>query len=120
MTLNTFKKLTSLLTLTAVFSGTGAWAVLDIPTTNITGISSFITRACTLAGWFFTFIMIIAIVMILVAAFFFLTAGDNATTRSKAKDFLLYAIVGIIIAIMPYPILAIVSTFFGAGTINPC
>ncbi|OHA45950.1 MAG: hypothetical protein A3A80_03285 [Candidatus Terrybacteria bacterium RIFCSPLOWO2_01_FULL_44_24] len=91
-----------------------------LPPPVFTTFDKFIGLFCKAGDWFFTLVMVIAIVMIVVAAFFFLTGGGNPENIKKAKSILVWAIVGIIIGILPNAILAIISSFLGAGSVNPC
>ncbi|KKR46640.1 MAG: hypothetical protein A3A97_03865 [Candidatus Terrybacteria bacterium RIFCSPLOWO2_01_FULL_40_23] len=122
MNLNTIKKTLYVSWIPSLFlaSYANAASMLQVPVTNITDIGSFLTIACTLAAWIFTFLMVIVVVMLLVSAFYFLTAGDNAQGHAKAKGYFLYAIIGLVVAILPRAIIAIVSSFFGPGPINAC
>ena len=117
MNLNTIKNLpvlaAPLILMTAKFAYAGS---LTLPDTNITGITSFFAIMCTLVNYFFTMIMIIAVAMFLVAAFTFLTAGDNAQGQEKAKKYLLYGIVGVIVALLPKALINIAASFFGVAS----
>ncbi|MFY9462516.1 MAG: hypothetical protein WAP51_04940, partial [Candidatus Sungiibacteriota bacterium] len=52
-----------------------------------------------IAGWFETIIFAIAIIMILVAAFQFLTAAGNEEKVSTARKSLMWGLVGIAVAL---------------------
>ncbi|KKR46641.1 MAG: hypothetical protein A3A97_03860 [Candidatus Terrybacteria bacterium RIFCSPLOWO2_01_FULL_40_23] len=82
--------------------------------------TEFIALICKAGNWFFTGVMAIALMMILVAAFYFLTGGGNPQNIEKAKQTLLYAIVGVIVAILPKAIIAIIGSLLGSGSINAC
>ncbi len=117
MNLNIIKKLSYLTAPLGLMAAKFVVAAsLTIPDTNITGITSFFTIMCRLVNYFFTFIMIMAIVMFLVAAFTFLTAGDNAQGQEKAKKYLLYGIVGVIVALLPKALINIAASFFGVAS----
>ena len=82
--------------------------------------SEFIALICKAGNWFFTALMVVALLMFLVSAFYFLTGGGNPQNIEKAKQTLLYAIVGVIVGILPKAIIAIIGSFLGAGSINAC
>ena len=56
----------------------------------------------------------VAVVVIIIAGITYTTSGGNATLVTKAKNTLLYAIVGLVVAIMAYAIVNYVITAFGA------
>lgn len=55
-------------------------------------------------NWLGGIVMVIAIIMLLWAAILYLTAGASETAHSKAKGVLIYAIVGIAIAVLAYSV----------------
>ena len=62
-------------------------------------------------NWVATFIAAIAIIMILYSAFLFLTGGGNPETQKKAKDILIYGIIGIVVAFLAFGIVRLVESF---------
>ncbi len=90
--------------------------VTTIPTGSpILGISDFQAFLITIMNWIFIFVGILAVIAILISAIFFLTAGGNEDQRSKAKGWLKYGIIGVIVAILAGSIITIVDNFL-AGT----
>jgi len=55
-------------------------------------------------------VLTIALIMLLYAAVLFLTAGASTTALEKAKTVLIYAIVGIVVAILAYSVIPFVQT----------
>ena len=53
----------------------------------------------TVVGWFETVVFLIAVIMILVAAFQFLTAAGNEEKVSTARKSLIWGLVGIAVAL---------------------
>ena len=54
----------------------------------------------------------VSVVVIIIAGITYTTSGGNATLVTKAKNTLLYAVVGLIVAIMAYAIVNYVITSF--------
>lgn len=54
----------------------------------------------------------VSVVMIILSGIFYTTSGGNAGTVTKAKDTLLYSVVGLIVAILAYSIVNFVLTNF--------
>ncbi len=62
-------------------------------------VQDVISLVNAIAGWFETIIFAIAIIMILVAAFQFLTAAGNEEKVSTARKSLIWGLVGIAVAL---------------------
>ena len=65
--------------------------------------------------WFSEIIFVIGIIMILYAAFLYMTAGGDDSKIEKAKKTLVWGIVGIIVAISAYGIWTTVYNFLNAN-----
>ncbi len=50
-------------------------------------------------NWLFTILLIVAAIFIVIAAYYFVTAGGNPETVSKARNFVLYALIGVAVAV---------------------
>ncbi len=77
--------------------------------TTPTQISTIIQLILT---WVAGIVMTIALIMLLWAAILYLTAGASETAHSKAKNVLIYAIVGIAVAILAYSIQPFLTAIF--------
>jgi len=64
-------------------------------------------------NWFFAIFLIIAVIFIIMGAFQFLTAGGDATKVASARDKLLYAAIGIAVALLSRTIIPIVKMIIG-------
>ena len=73
----------------------------------------------TVAAWLFTILMALAVVMIVYAAFLYLTAAGSPDRLTSAKKTLIYAIVAIVVALVaggiPVLILNLLSDGGGLG-----
>lgn len=78
--------------------------------TSPTQISELIQR---ILNWVAGIVMTISLIMLLWAAILFLTAGASETAHSKAKNVLIYAIVGIAIAILAFSFQPLITTILG-------
>ena len=63
----------------------------------------------TIAKWIYTIILVVSVIMILMAAFNYLTAGGDQAKVKKASQMLIYAVVGIVVAILAFSISTIVT-----------
>ena len=64
---------------------------------NLWGTNSIITR---ITNWFFGIVLLIAIIMIIAAGFNYVVSGGNETKVKTAMNFLIYALVGVAIALL--------------------
>ena len=55
-------------------------------------------------------VLVIALIMLLYAAILYLTAGSSETIHTKAKSVLIYAIVGIAVAVLAFSVIPFVQT----------
>lgn len=76
-----------------------------------------ITAACRLAGWMFAFLIIVAIIFVIIAAYRYLTASGDPEKITKANQMLVYAAVAIIVGVIArgLPFIVANTTGIGAG-----
>jgi hypothetical protein len=67
----------------------------------------------TVTDWFFFIILAIAVIFILVGAFMFVTAGGSPEKTMMARNYLIYAAIGIIVALIAKAIPAIAKSIIG-------
>jgi uncharacterized membrane protein len=92
----------------------------NTPTTNIVSLQGVLQLFCVVFGWAFYFLIILAVIFILVAAFRYLTAGGDPENVKKAGAVLLYAAVAIAVALLAKAVPLVIGSFLGAGTITSC
>jgi len=78
------------------------------PTLDIMDVLDRITN------WLFTILLIIAAIFIIIAAYFFVTAQGDPEKTKKARDFVLYALVGVLVAFCAKGLVMLVKTMVGA------
>lgn len=61
-----------------------------------------VTLLSNILGWISGIVFTIALIMLLYSAILWLTAGASETVHGKAKDVLIYAIVGIVVALLAF------------------
>lgn len=78
--------------------------------TNIEGgVKSIVDRIAEIAG---LIIMAISVLMILWSAFLFLTAGQNPDNVTKARNTLIFALVGIAVALLAFALPVMIRNIF--------
>jgi len=74
------------------------------------GVEKLVVRI----GYFFGFaILAIAVIMILIAAFNFLTGGGNEEKITAARNYLIYALVGVGVALLAFWLPTVVGNVIG-------
>lgn len=68
---------------------------------------------CRAANWFFGFVLLIALVAFLYAAVLFLTSQGNEQKVGQARKVLIYALIGVVLAILSKATVVIIGNFFG-------
>lgn len=92
----------------------------NVPQGNITSLQGVLNSLCTVFGWAFYFLVVLAVIFIIVAAFKYLTAAGDAEKVKSAGSTLLYAAVAVGVALLARAVPLIVATFLGAGTLTSC
>ncbi|MBI4919873.1 hypothetical protein HY838_01105 [Candidatus Azambacteria bacterium] len=86
--------------------------VPGVPGPIITSPQSIFTILNNVLNFLAAAVFVIAIIMLLYAAILFLTAGASETVHAKAKSVLMYAIVGIVVALLTYSVIPFIQNFF--------
>lgn len=80
--------------------GSGIVTEVPLPSNAPRTFEGFIGIFNTLINWFFTILLIVAIIYILLAAYNYLTAAGDDDKVKKAHKMLIYAVVGIAVALL--------------------
>lgn len=78
-------------------------------------ISQLVDILVSIVRWIYIIFFIVAGMMILFAAFTYLTAGGDEEKIKNAKNQIIYAVVAIIVALLAFSLDRIVATFVAAG-----
>ncbi len=71
------------------------------------------TLMCTFFGWIFMGIMFVAVVYIVIAAYTYITANGDPKKVDKANHMLLYAVIGVVVAVLARNIPKIAASIVG-------
>lgn len=99
------------LVLFVIFAGityaAGIGAVLDVPTAQPIGTApatlqptDVLTTVNTLTNWFFAAFLIVAVWFLIWAAFHFLTANGDVEKVNGARNEVMFAMIGVLIAVL--------------------
>lgn len=97
-------------------AATPAYAALAaLPSPSVQDEGSLAKLLCNIVQWFFEIVLVISVIMILYAAYNYMTAGDDTEKTSKARRTLTYAAVGIAVAIIAVGFPSLVSSIIPNG-----
>jgi hypothetical protein len=91
-----------------------------VPQGQINSLQSVLNTVCIVFSWLFYFLIALAVIFIVIAAFKYLTAAGNPEKVGSAGQTLLYAAIAVGVALLARAIPNIVSSFLGAGTLSSC
>ena len=77
---------------------------------KINSITAILTLVNTLVNWFFTIVMAIAVLMLIIAGFTWMTSGGNEEKITTARKMLIWALVGIAIALLSRGLVTLIQT----------
>ncbi|MBI4134386.1 MAG: hypothetical protein HY475_03115 [Candidatus Terrybacteria bacterium] len=87
----------------------------SVPTGGVPAdIGGLYNLVCVGSNWLFAFVMVIAVIVLLMGAIMFFTAGGNEDQMSTARRFLTYALVGVAVAVLARSLVFVVGNFLGA------
>ena len=108
------------LMLSAVFSSFAMAAVagdipdLAAPDTVVTDKASFLKTVTTIINWIFTIFVVFAIIFVILAAFQFITGGGYSKNVESARNKLMWAAVGVIVALLARGLPFVIASLLGA------
>ena len=85
-----------------------------IPTTVTSG-AGFLSLIENTTDWIFSIILVFSVIMIVLAGWQFISAGGDALAVTQAKNKLIYAVIGIIVAFLARAVPAAIADLFGAS-----
>jgi len=98
-----------------VFSISPVFAALEKipekPVSTIEGVNEIIDKV---AKWIFNILLSVATIVLLLAGFQWLTSGGNEEKISSARKNLIWALVGILVALLAKGLVAIIKSLVGS------
>ena len=81
------------------------------PATSGAGLLGIVGAA---TNWLFAIFVVLAVIFVLLAAFQFISAGGEATKLGEARQKLIWAAIGIIIALLAKGLVPVIRSIIGA------
>ncbi len=123
--MNKIKYLTASLATSAIiapllaFGGAAGAPVIPPTPPVLQSLPAFKIFICTVIfAWFFTFLMVLAVIFVLVAAYKYLTAGGDPEKVKAASNILIYAAIAIIVALFARGLPLLVNSLIGGGALG--
>jgi hypothetical protein len=92
----------------------------NVPQGNITSLQSVLQMLCTVFAWAFYFLIVLAVIFIIIAAFKYLTAAGDPEKVKSAGTMLIYTAVAIVVALLARAIPLVIGSFLGANGVSSC
>ena len=89
-----------------------------LPVTNITSLNNAVSFVCLIASWLFTFLIVLAVLFVVLAAYRYLTASGDPEKVKGASSTLIYAAVAIVVALLARSIPLIVGSLFNVSLVG--
>ena len=64
----------------------------------------------TVSNWLFAILLIVAAIFIIVAGYFFVTAAGDPDRTKKARDWVMYALIGVLVGFVAKGLVLLVET----------
>jgi ABC-type uncharacterized transport system permease subunit len=93
---------------------------VNVPQGNITSLQSVLQLLCTVFAWAFYFLIVLAVIFVIFAAFKYLTAAGDPEKVKAAGATLLYAAIAIGVALLAKAVPLVVGSFLGASGVSSC
>jgi hypothetical protein len=90
------------------------------PQGHISSLQGVLNTVCIVFDWAFYFLVALAVIFIIVAAFKYLTAAGDPEKVKGAGSTLLYAAVAVGVALLARAVPLIVASFLGASGLTTC
>jgi len=98
--------------------GSVALAIGEVPPATIpstvTSANNFIDLLNNIVNWIFVVVMVFAVIFIVLAGFQFITGGGEPQQVSQARNKLLYAAIGIMVAVLARGLVTAVRSLIGS------
>ena len=82
------------------------------PVSGSIDADTLITKITTLVNWFAWFVALVSVVMGLYAGFLFITARGEPAQLKTARQTLVWAVIGIAVAVLAFSIITITKSIF--------
>lgn len=90
------------------------------PVTSLSTSGGVIGQFCTVLSWVFTAAILASILFVLLAAFKYLTSSGDPEKLKTAQRMIIFAAIGVAVAILARTLPVLVGSFLGQTIADPC
>jgi hypothetical protein len=99
-------------------AGSGSNGASGIPNVQINSVQNVLDVTCVVFAWMFYFLIALAIIFVVIAAYRYLTSAGNPEKVKGATNTILYAAIAVGVALLAKSIPLIVASFLGANDLG--
>src|ERR1700722_2160804 len=93
----------------------------NVPQSSITSVGGVLNLLCVVFAWMFYFLIVLAVIFVIWAAFKYLTAAGEPEKEKSAGQTLLYAAIAIGVALLARRVPLVIAAFIQTnGTVSSC
>lgn len=89
------------------------------PTINLTD-TKIVDIMCKVMNWMFGILIVLSVMMVLAAAYMYVTSSGDSEKVSKATKTITYAAIGVVAALLAKGVPVLVASILGAGDVSAC
>ena len=93
--------------------------IQGVPSSSINSVAGLAGLLNNLIDWGFYFILLISVAFFLYAGFIYVTQGGDEDATKKAKNMIIYAVLGVAIALLSQGFLYIAGALTGVSVSSP-
>ena len=82
---------------------------------EFSSLAGFLSLMNTAANWFLAFVVVIAVILLIVAGFNYMTSGGDPEKVKSAKNKIIYAAIGIAVGLLARALIALVGNIVTGG-----
>lgn len=97
-----------------LFAGAQPFGTVFTFVTGVTGVEGITNILGNVAQWFLTIVVAVSVIFFVYAGFLYVTSGGDEEKIKKAKDYLLYGVIGIAVALLAATITTVVQGLISA------
>jgi Type IV secretion system pilin len=91
---------------------------ITAPNAGINSIGAVSSSLCAITNWLFYFLILLAVIFIIIAAYKYLTAAGDPEKVKAASHSLLYAAIAIVVAILAKAVPSLVGSIIGQNGVT--
>jgi len=96
-----------------------ATAPTPIQAPTITTVNGLYGLLKNIVSWFFAVVLVVAVIFFIYAGFIYITASGDSGKTEQARNMIIYAVIGVAVALMAQAFIYIAANFVGQTGVSP-